>query len=355
MPFTLHIDSNRTWGGGQQQSLGLALALAERGERTHFIAQAGSELEKRLAGTELPWESMSIRGIRGAWGWRQLRKRLWELGPDVVHVHDGAAERPAMLAARGPGGGRPRMLVTRRTLGLRGHTPLGYDRVICVSEAVRQGLLGAKVPAQRLVVIPDFVDCRWFRPEAVEKPVGAPGRRIVAVGRLTREKGHAVLLRAMARVVQMIGEARLSICGQGPEEERLRRQAAEAGIAERVEFAGFVADVRPALAAAEVVVMPSLSEGLGVAALEGMAMAKPVVATDAGGLPESVVDGETGVVVPAGEAEALAEAMVALLADPDRAQRMGRAGRGRALAHYDRGPIVDRVLALYHQVMAGGQ
>jgi glycosyltransferase involved in cell wall biosynthesis len=120
-----------------------------------------------------------------------------------------------------------------------------------------------------------------------------------------------------------------------------------------VEFAGFVPDVRQRLAQADVLVMPSLSEGLGVAVLEAMAMGKPVVASNTGGLPEAVADGETGLLVPPGNAEALAGALLALLEDPDRAQAMGKAGRRRAVDHFDRRVIVDRMLSLYREVLSG--
>jgi glycosyltransferase involved in cell wall biosynthesis len=101
--------------------------------------------------------------------------------------------------------------------------------------------------------------------------------------------------------------------------------------------------------------MPSLSEGLGVAVLEAMAMARPVVASDAGGLPESVVEGETGLIVPAGDPAALAEGLVSLVSDRGRARQMGEAGRERALTHFDRSRIVPQVVALYEALAAGGE
>jgi glycosyltransferase involved in cell wall biosynthesis len=108
------------------------------------------------------------------------------------------------------------------------------------------------------------------------------------------------------------------------------------------------------LAKADIFVTPSVSEGLGVAVLEAMAMGRPVVATATGGLPEAVLDGETGLLVPPGEPAALAEALVSLLRDPTRARRMGEAGRERALAHFDSRRIVPRILALYEALVSGG-
>jgi len=101
--------------------------------------------------------------------------------------------------------------------------------------------------------------------------------------------------------------------------------------------------------------MPSLEEGLGVAVLEAMAMAKPVVVSNAGGLPEAVAPGETGLIGPAGDPEALAEALVSLLTDRERARKMGEAGRARARREFDKPRVVERIRALYESVLTGGQ
>jgi glycosyltransferase involved in cell wall biosynthesis len=352
------------WGGGQAQSLGLALGLAERGEKVHFLAQPGGALAERLATTGLSWEAFPLRGLAGALRSAQLRARFRRLDPDIVHLHDSAAQIPAMWAAGRLGGGklrrgRPRVVVTRRTdlPVIRPRRACSYeflcDRVICVSEAARQRLLTAGVPAGRLCVIPDFVDCRLFDPAAVtaerdERPT------VVSVGRLTSEKGHVVLLRAMARVMAHVPGARLVMCGEGDQKDALQKESEVLGIARAVAFMGFLSDVRPVLAAADVFVMPSLSEGLGVAALEAMAMARPVLASAVGGLRESVVDGETGLLVPPGEPLALEAGITALLEKPELARALGRAGRERVLAQFDRGPIIDRVLAVYRDVLAEG-
>jgi glycosyltransferase involved in cell wall biosynthesis len=201
-------------------------------------------------------------------------------------------------------------------------------------------------------VIPDFVDCQHFAPETVGAEAAAPA--IASVGRLSPEKGQATLLRAMPALLGVSPDARVLLCGEGPEQDALRKLASELGISDRVEFLGFVPDVRPVLAAANVFVMPSLTEGLGVAALEAMAMAKPVVASAVGGLPESIADGESGLLVPAGDPEALSAAVLALLRNPGRARMMGAAGRDRALEHYDRPVVVAQVMKLYQEVAAGG-
>ena len=390
MPSSLHIDSNPGWGGGQAQSLGLALALAARGEEIWFIAQPGSELASRLSSTYLSWQAVPLRGIRGTLSLPRLVKMMREISPDIIHIHESASHVAAGLAARmavrslpladqrearggAVGGGRPKIIVTRRTeLPLRGGRlgqtkyHLWCDKLICVSEAVRSRCRQAGLPEALLTVIPDFVDCRYFDPSVgqglvyPERSRGAPatpgpGRTIVAIGRLTATNGRRLLLRSLQQVVKQAPGARLLICGAGGEEQALRAQAQRLGLAAHVTFAGFANDARDALAQADVFVMPSPAEGSGVAVLEAMAMEKPVVATDAGGLVESVVHGETGLIVPAGDPTPLARALIELLGDPARARSMGRAGRQRALAHFDRPRIVERLLAVYDELVAGSR
>lgn len=359
MAVFVHIDANRTWGGGQVQSLGLARELAARGHEVHFIAHRGSDLAARLPEAGLSFHTLPLRGVAGLGAAFALARDLRALRAELVHAHDAASEHVVALAIALTRRPRPRLVITRRNWWPPGRRPGPFqmrvwaccDRLVCVSRAARPRLPArADHLARRLVVIPDFVDCHHFSPR--ERPPDTPPT-VVAVGRLSAEKGYHVLLAALARVRREEPCARLVICGRGPEEGALRTQAHLLGLGEAVTFAGFVADTRPYLASATLFVMPSLREGLGVAALEAMAMARPVVATDAGGLPESVVHGETGLIVPAGDSEALAEAMLALLRDPERADQMGQAGRARALAHYDRPIVVGRLLALYEEVLAG--
>jgi glycosyltransferase involved in cell wall biosynthesis len=356
MPSTVHIDSYRGWSGGQEQSLGLALALAARGEEVRFIAQSGSALAERLKGTYLNWEAIALRGAAGVGAAFGLTRRFLAAEPEIVHVHDSAAVASGALGAR-MAGGIP-VVVTRRTQrplrgGWLGRVKYGWcERVICVSEAVKRQHFEVGLPEELLTVIPDFVDCRHFDPGSAgpRDPAGPP--TMLIMGQLSADKGHRVLLDAMHDVIGRAPEARLRIAGRGEEEPRLRAQAGALGLAGRVEFTGFLNDVRGALAQADVFVQPSLWEGLGLAVLEAMAMGKPVVVSDAGGLPESVVEGETGLVVRAGDAGALGEAILFLIRNPDRAREMGEAGRRRAVEVYDRPRIVERILALYEEVLS---
>jgi glycosyltransferase involved in cell wall biosynthesis len=179
------------------------------------------------------------------------------------------------------------------------------------------------------------------RPYAGDEP------RLLCVGRLIPVKGHLVLLRALAQARGRVPGLVLDIAGQGPLEPALRAYAKELGLSDAVTFRGFVSPIQDALERSAAVVVPSLGEGFGMVALEAMERGRPVIASDVGGLPEIVADGETGFVVPAGDAEALADAMVSIAADLPRAGAMGEAGRRRALESFTQERSTRGIEALY--------
>jgi glycosyltransferase involved in cell wall biosynthesis len=169
--------------------------------------------------------------------------------------------------------------------------------------------------------------------------------RLLCIGRLIPIKGH--LLRALAQARKRVPGATLDIAGRGPLEPALKSYARELGLEDAVRLLGFVSPVRGAIADAAIVVVPSLGEGFGMVALEAMERARPVIASAVGGLPEIVSDGETGLVVPPADADALADAIVALASDLSRAAEMGGAGRARALEAFMPERCVERVEAIY--------
>jgi len=172
-------------------------------------------------------------------------------------------------------------------------------------------------------------------PEQRGAPSGPP--RLLCLGRLSHEKGFDLALRAFSRVVAARPDARLTIAGDGTEREPLAELARELGIADKVEFPGWISpgDVPDLIARSHLVLAPSRSEGFGLAALEAARMARPVVAAAVGGLNEIVIDGQTGILVPPQDPDALAGAVLALLADPARAGGLGRAARASVARHGD--------------------
>jgi glycosyltransferase involved in cell wall biosynthesis len=207
----------------------------------------------------------------------------------------------------------------------------GADRVVTVCEAFAHDLRAAGVPGARISLRHNFV--LPFSPPAVAEVeslrerlgIPADARVLLSVGRLSREKGHADLLEALA--LARLPGLRLVIAGDGPERPNLERQLAALGLQGTVVLAGHQPDVRPFYALADAVALPSHSEGSPNVLLEAMSAGLPIVATDAGGIVEIASDGETALIVPAGKPAAFAAALQRVWADPELACRLGAQGR----------------------------
>lgn len=190
-----------------------------------------------------------------------------------------------------------------------------------------------------------------IEPDGEPKPYRETVPRLLCVGRLIPIKGHLVLLRAFAQARAKLPGLELEIAGRGPLEPALRALCAELGIEDAVRFLGYVAPVQSAIERAAIVVVPSMGEGFGMVALEAMERSRPVIAAEIGGLGELVEDGVSGLLVPAGEAEPLADAILRLGGDLELAARMGEAGRRRALTQFLQGRCTDRTETLYRAAL----
>jgi len=233
--------------------------------------------------------------------------------------------------------------------------------VICVSGSERELALRHRIaPAGRLAVVENGIDPRPFVAAA-----GGGGavlaemersRPVVGfVGRLAPQKGPDLLVEAMALLRAAGVEASCVVVGEGEARPALAAQVARHGLGGCVTLAGYRPDIPPVLAALDVLVLPSRYEGLPYTLLEAMAAGCAVVASDVGGNRDLLVDGETGLLVPAGDAPALAEALRAMLAPGGEAlrARLGRAAQAAALARPTAGEMVRQTLALYRAILAG--
>lgn len=242
----------------------------------------------------------------------------------------------------GPKAWLPLMIKLRLWRRWRG----AFRLIVANSEATRRRLLAEGIgPVE---VVWNGVPTRAPRP-----PLGEP-RLVAYAGRLTREKGVHGLVRAFAGAADVVPGARLLLAGDGPDRGRLERLVAELGIAHAVTFAGHLAraEVEGRFDGAWVQVVPSLwEEPFGIVATEAMMRGTAVVASGSGGLAESVRDGVTGLLVPPGDESALEVALVDLLTDRGRAERMGAAGRERALAHFSEAVFIERIIAIYERLV----
>jgi glycosyltransferase involved in cell wall biosynthesis len=202
------------------------------------------------------------------------------------------------------------------------------------------------------------VDARALAPQrgrdATRRAEGAPEGALVALAlaALHRRKGLDVLLEALARPALRGAELRLWIAGEGPERHRLEQLIAARGLASRVRLLGRREDKADLLAACDLLVLPSRREGLGVAALEAMACARPVLASRVGGLADAVAHERTGLLVPPEDPDALAAALARLLADPALRDRLGAAGPARIAEGFTAAQMSDAYARLYRELLA---
>ncbi len=367
----LHVQKVKGIGGSERHLLSLLPGLAACGDQVRMLVLAAGEEEGRFlaAGREAaidfvverigadadPRPAMAIaREIHRyraqvvhthlvhADLWGQLAARRLAI-PGVRTAHDAQAfyrREPARAAGRLAGG------LARRTIAISRHVAAFVER-------------GGLAPPDRIRVIHYGIDVRAWGATEEERVLARSALGVgpgdVAVGmaaRLIPGKGHGLALAAFERALTTRPGLRLLIAGDGP--LRVELEASARRLPDRsVRFAGQVDDVRPFLAACDVLLfptLPSLSEGFGLAALEAMAAGRPVVATDVGGLPEVVSDGETGLVVRPAPGH-LAAALERLADDPGLRGELGRRGRERAERAFGVDRMVQRTRAIYRELI----
>ena len=358
------IDPEQNFSGGEVQVMSLTLELLRAGHDAELLCDPDGELWRRAEQAAIKCRPLKIRNSLDAWAGLRLRAVLSRHHYDVLHFHTARAHAMAPYAS-----GRAGALVVTRRMDYAPNRLFAswlynraVDGVAAISEGVAQALVHAGVQRQRIAIIPSGVDCRHFAPpaEAVRQQARAalgllPHQIAVGtIGALVARKGHRILIDAMALVcgddAMETAGSRLHcfIAGDGPLRHELAQRIAQRDLASRVTLLGHVEDAATLLNALDVFVMPSLSEGMGVAALEATATGLPVVASAVGGLPEVVDNGRNGVLVKPGDPAILADAIGQLAADYRQRAAMGAEGRKRAVQNWSLELMAKRTLELYY-------
>lgn len=368
----LQINSARTLGGGERHFADLANAFAARGHEVYAALRPSSPLVEKL--TELPTARVRALPLRNALdvpSAARLARIIRARGIEIVHAHLARDYPLAALAARlAPGA---RLVVTRHVpfpmSALHRLTLSNVTRVIAVSEGVARGLRERHTfPAEKIKVVPNGVRMetydlalKGFDREAYRAGLPLRARLLVgAVGELSEVKGQEDFVRAAALVARRGDiEAAFLVVGEdnsrGRElRRRLERMIADENLAGRVRLLGYVSDLVPLLAALDLYVSPSRAEAFGLATVEAMACGACVVATATDGTREIVSDGETGRVVPVGDADALAGAMIELLGDGERRRRMAERGRASVRERFSLERMIEATEQVYREALSVG-
>lgn len=348
-------------GGAENMVLRLAAALREAGDQPIVASMRPGWMTQRAEAARFPvWILPQKPGLDPSW-LAALARRLRSEAIDVVHAHEfamnvyaGGAARLLGIPALATVHGKQWMDKRRRTFAYRLIRRAGV-RIVAVSHDLGDYLM-AKLGLRRSSIdivyngIPVPANFSWSerlrRRAEARDALGIPGDDplLVAVGNLYPVKDHASILRAIASRTEPL---RLAIAGRGGEEASLRALARELGISDRVNLLGLRDDVDQILAAADIFVQSSLSEGLPLSILEAMAAGVPIVATRVGGIPEALGAGEAGILVPPGDPEALGAAIAGLVASADVAARLGAAAHARARAVFSVETMCQRYRELY--------
>jgi len=359
--FSLHIDTARTWRGGQGQVMHTVMGLRALRHRTALVAHPEGELFRRMReGTDLiPLAPRNEIDLTAAW---RLSRVLKQLRPDVVHAHDPHGVAMAATALSIVSLSPAPLLVASRRIEFRiGHNSFSrwkYDQVDCfiaISEAVRERLIADGIDRDRTTVVHEGVDVERIAQlpaanvhSAFFLPTHAP---IVGnIGALVAQKGQHHLVDAAAIVVRSIPDVRFVILGEGELRSALEEQIKRKHLERHVFLAGFRPDALELLKGFDLFALSSLHEGLCTSLVDAMAASKAAVATAVGGVPEVLDDGVTGHLVAARDHDAMAARIIELLKNEPLRTRMGEAGLRRAREHFTVERMVAGTMAAYQSL-----
>jgi glycosyltransferase involved in cell wall biosynthesis len=358
----LHIEAGMHLYGGALQVVYLLRGLHGVGVTNLLACPQGSAIGAAAAPVAEVHPLVMRGDLDPRFGWQMVRL-IRRTRPDLVHVHSRrGADLWGPLAARLAGA---RAIITRRVdnpepVWLARFRYGAFERVVTISEGIRQVLLAEGVPRNKVVCVHSAVDVAAYRPGGDrawfrrEFALAEDETAVAVIAQLIPRKGHQVLIDALPEVLAAVSRTRVLFFGQGPLREALEAQCAERGVAQHVVFAGFRADLERILPCLDLIVHPAFMEGLGVSLLQAAACGVAIVAARAGGIPEVVRHGESGLLVEPGDGGALAGAILALLQDPERRQALGRGGRALVERCFSLESMVAGNLQVYRNLLNQG-
>jgi glycosyltransferase involved in cell wall biosynthesis len=360
----LHINTERTWRGGEQQTLHLLQGLRDRKLNSHLVCQPDSPMAKAATTIGITIFPLRMHGEIDFIAAYRIRKLIREHQYDIIHCHTSHAHTLAFLASWGT---NVRRLVTRRVdFSIFRHSffklsGIKYrylaDYYIAISRKIKEVLVSDGIAPERIFVVHSGIDPKRFSAEnskelISEFSIKSDEKVVINVAHLAGHKGQKYLIRAIPAVLEHLPRTRFFIVGGGELMAELKALAVSMGLTDELVFTGFREDVGAFYRLADLFVMSSVEEGLGTAVLDAMALAKPVVATNSGGIPEMIIDGENGRLVPAKNPGALADGIIEMLADPDRAKQMAVRGPELVRARFSIEAMVTGNIDVYGLILS---
>ncbi len=357
----IHVDAGKEWRGGQRQSLFLVRELWRRKYPVIFVVQPESPLHFKASGDGLPLFPLKIRNELDLFAVMKLAYLMKRRKCLLAHFHDAHSVAVGSLAsclARVP----------LRVISRRVDFPLkknffssrkyrkNVDVIIAISEAVKEVLKRSGIPEEKIRVISSGIDFSPFEGVSSsdylrrEFSFSKDDYLVGIIAHLADHKGHIYLLQAAQILKEKAPKIKVIVVGEGPLRMELNRQVKNSALEDIVFFLGFREDIPQILGSLDLFVLSSYLEGLGSSLLDAMASRLPVVATQAGGIPEVVVHGETGLLVPPRDPEALAKAILTLYKDRNLSSRLGEKGYQLVHQRFSVEAMAEKVISLYKEL-----
>lgn len=354
------IDAGCEWRGGQRQAFFLARELQKKGYPFEFVVQPGSPLQEKAREAGLPVRPLKMRGEADVLSILRLARAMKRRKCVLAHFHD------AHAVAIGSGAAAlakvPIRIISRRVdfpVKSRRKYTRNIDRIISISQGVKRVLVQGGIPADLIEVIPSGIDFAPFREpgpkDFLRKEFSfAPDDFLVGiVAQLEDHKGHKYLIEAAGILKGLAPRIKVIIVGEGSLRLDLDKQVRDLNVNDICYFLGFRNDIPQILASLDLFVLSSHMEGLGSSIMDAMASRLPVVATEAGGIPEIVIQRETGLLVPPRDPQALAQAIMKLYLDRGLAARLAQGGFDLVHEKYSAEAMAQKIVDVYERIAYG--
>lgn len=356
----LHIEAGRHLYGGAQQVVYLTQALQQKGIENVLVCPPNSEMIAAVD-KQVVVEPVKMAGDLDVMQCLRLRRTIAHHRPDCVHIHSRrGVDTWGLLAAKSL---NVPVILSRRVDNTepRWWSKLkypAYDKVIAISEGIRQVLLSQGVASEQVKLVHSAVDTQRFAPNSAERQwlldeFELPQNALVVANfaQLIERKGQDVIMRAAKQLIVEHPNLRVLLFGRGPKQQQYQARIDELGLQKIVQLVGFRQDVARILPAVDIVAHPASMEGLGVALLQSSASGVPVVGFAAGGIPEAVAHNETGLLASVGNQVQFTQDLNRLLQDPILREQMGRKGRAKICSEFAIEVMAEGNLSVYRSVL----
>jgi len=359
----LHINTEKTWRGGEQQTFNLLIGLKRKNISSHLLCQPESPMAEKAEEVGIKTFPISMHGEVDPLACFRIRTLINRFRYDILHSHTSHAHTLAFFSSIGTNVNR---LVTRRVdFSIFRHSFLNLSGIkyrymsnfyIAISHKIKDVLVNDGIPADRIFVVPSGINPNRFTNAAKdylisEFNIKSSDHVVINVAHLAGHKGQQYLVRAIPHVLAKIPNVRFFIVGGGDLMEKLKVLAASLGLKNELIFTGFRRDVGAFYQIADLFVMSSVQEGLGTAILDALALGKPVVAAKSGGIPEIIKNGESGLLVSPADPKALSEGIIRMLSDDELAKRVARTGKSLVKQKFSIDTMVDGNIDVYRQIL----